>query len=124
VAAHEAQPNGNLLGFGALSAHDVHGPLRESRRSLNSASVGIAFGDGQAAMPGPHFREAPLRSLQGGLAADPRDLAEHTPIIEPLSLAKPIWMSLGIPLARELALAIRAKIKEATAERFGGHLLQ
>ena len=36
--------------------------------------VGDAVGDGEAAVPGPDLREAALRGLQGGLAADPRDL--------------------------------------------------
>jgi nucleotidyltransferase/DNA polymerase involved in DNA repair len=36
-------------------------------------------------MSGLDLRQAALRRLQGRLAADPAD-AEHTPIIEPLSL--------------------------------------
>src|SRR5258708_12794310 len=44
--------------------------------------------------------------------------AEHTPIIEPLSLDEAyldVTENLqGIPLARDVALAIRAKIKEVT----------
>ena len=69
-------------------------------------------------MPGPHFREASLRGLQGGFPADPRDLRQYTPIIEPLSLDEAyldVTENLqGIPLARDIALAIRAKIKQET----------
>ena len=54
---------------------------------------------------------------------------QHTPIIEPLSLDEAyldVTENLqGIPLARDVALAIRAKIKETTgAQRFRRHLLQ
>jgi nucleotidyltransferase/DNA polymerase involved in DNA repair len=37
-------------------------------------------------MPGVDFREAALRGLQGDLETHPDDFAEHTEIIEPLSL--------------------------------------
>ena len=55
--------------------------------------------------------------------------AEHTPIIEPLSLDEAyldVTENLqGIPLARDVALAIRAKIKEVTGlNASAGHLLQ
>jgi len=66
----------------------------------------------------PDLREAALRNLQGRLATDPRDLAEHTPVIEPLSLDEAyldVTENLqAIPLARDVALAIRARIKEVT----------
>jgi DNA polymerase-4 len=46
------------------------------------------------------------------------DFAEHTPIVEPLSLDEAyldVTENLqNIPLARDVALAIRAKIKEVT----------
>ena len=55
--------------------------------------------------------------------------AEHTPIIEPLSLDEAyldVTENLqGIPLARDVALAIRAKIKEVTVpQRLRRNLLQ
>jgi nucleotidyltransferase/DNA polymerase involved in DNA repair len=55
--------------------------------------------------------------------------AEHTPIIEPLSLDEAyldVTENLqGIPLARDVALAIRAKINEVTGlKRFRRHFLQ
>ncbi|WP_247986661.1 DNA polymerase IV [Bradyrhizobium sp. 186] len=64
------------------------------------------------------FRQTALRGLQIDQPTDPRDLREHTAIIEPLSLDEAyldVTENLqGIPLARDVALRIREKIKADT----------
>ena len=70
-------------------------------------------------MPGPDLREAALRGLQEpSRSRSARSSREHTPIVEPLSLDEAyldVTENLqNIPLARDVALAIRAKIKELT----------
>jgi nucleotidyltransferase/DNA polymerase involved in DNA repair len=80
--------------------------------------VGHAVGDGQAAVSGPDFCEAPLRGYKAVSQQIREIFAEHTPIIEPLSLDEAyldVTENLqNIPLARDVAFAIRAKIKEVT----------
>jgi DNA polymerase-4 len=87
-ASVEQRDNPDLRGklspsVGPRARSRGRGELRSQKRRR---PVGDAVGDCQAAVSGPDLHEAALRSLQGGLAADPRDSAEHTPIIEPLSL--------------------------------------
>jgi DNA polymerase IV len=69
-------------------------------------------------MPGVDFREAALRGLQGDLETHPDDFAEHTEIIEPLSLDEAyldVTESIqGIASATEIATRIRAKILSET----------
>jgi len=66
----------------------------------------------------PGLHQAALRGLQRDQPADPRDIREHTPIIEPLSLDEAyldVTENLqGIPLARDVVLRIREKIKAET----------
>ncbi len=69
-------------------------------------------------MPEPGLRQAALRGLQGGVAQIRAIFAEHTPLIEPLSLDE-AYLDVteniqGIPLATEVAKAIRAKILAET----------
>lgn len=64
------------------------------------------------------LREAPFQGLQVDHPADPRDLRRTHPVIEPLSLDE-AYLDVteniqGIPLARDIALTIRARIKVET----------
>ena len=69
-------------------------------------------------MPGSDLREAAVRRLQGGLAADPGDFRRYTPIIEPLSLDEAyldVTENLkGIVSATQIAEEIRARIRLET----------
>src|SRR5882757_7145987 len=69
-------------------------------------------------MPGPHFREAALRGLQGRLPAGPRHLrrahANHRAAFPGRGLSGRHGKPAGISLARDVALAISSKIKEVT----------
>jgi hypothetical protein len=72
----------------------------------------------QAAPSGIDLRETPFEVYKA-VSQQIRDIfAEHTPIIEPLSLDEAyldVTENLrDIPLARDVALAIRAKIKQET----------
>jgi hypothetical protein len=70
-------------------------------------------------MSGPDLRQATLRGLQVGLSAGPRDLrgahADHRAALSLDEAYLDVTENLqNIPLARDVALAIRAKIKEVT----------
>ncbi len=69
-------------------------------------------------MPGLDLREARFEVYKAVSQQIREIFAEHTPIIEPLSLDEAyldVTENLqAIPLARDVALAIRAKIKEVT----------
>jgi DNA polymerase IV len=82
-----------------------------------TAKAGKARDYRAAAVPRPDLRQAAFRRLQGGLP-DRAIFAEHTPVIEPLSLDEAyldVTENLqNIPLARDIALVIRARIKAET----------
>jgi DNA polymerase IV len=69
-------------------------------------------------VPRPDLREAPLRGLQGGLSPDSRDVrgahADHRTTFARRGYLDVTENLQNIPLARDVALAIRAKIKQET----------
>jgi DNA polymerase-4 len=79
--------------------------------------VGSGFRS-QAALSGIDLRETPFEVYKAVSQQIRDSFAEHTPIIEPLSLDEAyldVTENLqDIPLARDVALAIRAKIKQET----------
>ena len=80
--------------------------------------------------PGPDLREAAFRGLQGDLAEIREIFAEHTPIIEPLSLDEAyLDVTENLPRHRPLPATSPCDIREKITggdrpQRLGRHLLQ